>query len=277
MTELCDLHTHSTFSDGMLSPSELVKMATGKGLAAIALSDHDNLDGFGELSEVGAEQGVEVISGVELSCEQNGRDLHILGYGVSPDNSDFQAVLKRFRDTREERGLKIIEKLSELGVELDAKVVLANAGNGALGRPHIAKALVEGGHVSDFPQAFEKYIGEGCPAHVDKYKMSPKEAVSHIHDAGGLAFVAHPGFYLDDLEAFEDLIAGGFDGIEVYHPHHNRETITQLLRIAESHDVLVSGGSDFHGFAGRDNMGEPKVPYTLLERITSRLSERSQR
>lgn len=267
-----DLHMHSTFSDGIHPPEKLVEIAVRKGLAAIALADHDSLAGFHHLETAAREVGVEVITGVELSSEHNGRDLHILGYGVDPDDEELLKMLKTFRDTRERRGIMIVEKLAEMGVQLDIDAILAKAGKAALGRPHIAEALVEGGYASDFPEVFAKYIGEDCPAYVEKYKITPRGAVEHIHGAGGLAFVAHPGYYLENLPAFEELLDQGFDGVEVLHPYHRNGVVDQLQAIADARGLLTSGGSDFHGFAGRDNMGEPPVPYGLLEKIRERLN-----
>lgn len=267
-----DLHMHSTFSDGIHPPSALVDIARRKELSAIALSDHDSLEGFAELKSAADDVGLEVITGVELSSEQNGRDLHILGYGVDSGDAELLGILKKFRDTRERRGVMIVEKLGEMGIELDMGAILARAGNGALGRPHIAEALVDGGHASDFPEAFAKYIGEDCPAYVEKYKITPADAIEHIHGAGGLAFVAHPGYYLEDMDTFNALLDQGFDGIEVLHPHHRNGVVEKLQGIADERGLLVSGGSDFHGFAGRDNMGVPRVPYTLLDRIKDRLA-----
>jgi len=272
---LIDLHMHSTYSDGQLSPAELVDIAAGKNLKAIALADHDCLDGVGEYIEAARKVGLESISGVELSCIYHGRDVHILGYGVDVNDQTFQDMLLKFRDTREYRGLKMIEKLAEIGVHIDKEKVLEKAGDGALGRPHVAEALVEGGYVKIFGEAFDKYIGEDCPAYVDKYKMSPEEAVRYIHDAGGLAFVAHPGFYIDDLNAFHDLLGFGFDGVEINHSKHNTETAAQLSAIAEERDLLKSGGSDFHGFARKESLGEPKVPYEFFEKIIERLARRA--
>jgi predicted metal-dependent phosphoesterase TrpH len=271
--KLIDLHMHSHYSDGQLSPAELVDIAAGKSLKAIALADHDCLDGVGEYIEAANRAGIETISGVELSCIYKGRDLHILGYGVDENDKTFQDMLLKFRDTREHRGLKIIEKLGELGVHLDAAKVLEKAGDGALGRPHIAEALVEGGYVKVFGEAFDKYIGEDCPAYVDKYKMSPKEAVQHIHRAGGLAFVAHPGFYMEDLDAFYELLGYGFDGVEVNHSKHDEQT-AQLSVIADERGLLKSGGSDFHGFARKESIGDPKVPYEYFSKIAERLDRR---
>jgi predicted metal-dependent phosphoesterase TrpH len=262
---------HSNYSDGVHPPAALVDMAREKGLVAIALADHDSLGGFAELTAAAANAGVEVLSAVELSCEHVERDLHVLGYGVDPEDDGLQGMLRKFRETRERRGVEIVEKLSRLGVRLDMGKVLARSGKRALGRPHIAEALVEGGHVKDFREAFARYLGEDAPAYVPKYKMSPADAVAHIHGARGLAFVAHPGYYLENLDAFHALLGEGFDGIEVLHPHHGVSAVERLRGIAAERRLLVSGGSDFHGFAGRDNMGEPPVPYELLARIKERL------
>jgi len=266
-----DLHMHSTFSDGVHTPTKLVEMAVRKGLAAISLSDHDIVDGFVELEPAAREAGVEVISGVELSCENEGRDCHMLGYGVGVTNGPLQEMLKKFRDTRERRGVMMVEKLREFGVNLDMDAILAKVGDGALGRPHIAEALLEGGHVSNIPEAFGRYIGEDCPAYVDKYKMTPTDAVDLIHESGGVALLAHPGHSAEGAEAFEALLDLGLDGIEVHHPQHKPPVVKALLEVAERRKLLVSGGSDFHGFAGRENMGEPRVPYVLFERIRERL------
>jgi predicted metal-dependent phosphoesterase TrpH len=268
-----DLHTHSNHSDGVHAPSVLIDLAKWKGISALSLCDHDSLEGYPELEAAAKRDGIEIISGVELSCEYGGRDLHILGYGVDRGHGPLQALLTEFRATRKRRGEQIVEKLGAQGVHLDIDRVLARAAGGALGRPHIAASLLEAGYVTDHAQAFVKYIGEGCPAYVEKYKMRPDDAVAAIHAAGGLAFVAHPGYYLEDETAFRALLERGFDGVEVYHPHHNPHVVSRLLAIARDHGLLISGGSDFHGFAGRDNLGEPPVPYALLERIKETLAQ----
>lgn len=269
-----DLHMHSNYSDGVHAPSVLVDLAKWKGISAIALCDHDSLDGFPELAASGREAGVEVLTGVELSCEHAGRDLHVLGYGVDFKNEKLQSALREFRASRERRGIRIVELLHEHGVHIDIEKVLAKAAGGALGRPHIAEAMLEAGYITDHAEAFAKYIGEGGPAYVDKFKMGPAEAVENIHAADGLAFVAHPGYYLDDSGTFATLLDHGFDGVEVFHPYHRATVIERLLGIARERGLLISGGSDFHGFAGRDNLGEPPVSYALLERIRETLEER---
>jgi predicted metal-dependent phosphoesterase TrpH len=269
-----DLHMHSHFSDGVHAPSVLVELARSKGLRAIALCDHDSLDGFGELASSARTAGVEVITGVELSCVHGGHDLHVLGYGVDPDHQALQGALRVFREAREQRGVRIVELLSANGIVIDVDKVLAKAAGGALGRPHIAEVMVEAGYVTDHAEAFAKYIGEEGPAYVEKFRMGPAEAVRSIQSAGGLAFVAHPGYYLGDDATFAALLNHGFDGIEVFHPYHRPSVIERLLGIAAERGLLISGGSDFHGFAGRDNLGEPPVSYGLLVRIREVLEER---
>jgi predicted metal-dependent phosphoesterase TrpH len=270
-----DLHMHSTFSDGNHTPTELVQMAVEKRLAAISLTDHDSVDGLPEAMQAGSENGLEVIAGVELSCEFRGRDLHVLGYGVDPHDQPFRDALDKFCQTRHTRGIRIIEKLNALGVNIDPAEVLAKAGEGALGRPHIAAVLVEKGVVSRTGEAFDKYIAEGGPAYVPKYKMSPREAVDQIRAAGGLAFIAHPGIFLENESELYDLIAEGFDGVEVYHPTHTQSRAEELKRIAEQKGLLVSGGSDFHGFEGRDAfMGVLDIPYEVWTVIRERLPKR---
>jgi predicted metal-dependent phosphoesterase TrpH len=270
-----DLHMHSTFSDGMCTPTRLVEMAVEQKLSAIGLTDHDCMDGIGEAVDEGAKNNVEIIPGVELSSEFNDRDLHILGYCIDPNHAGFQEMLRKFRDTRYQRGLKIIEKLSKLGIDLDQKDVMEKAGRGSLGRPHIAAVLVEKGHVSRTGEAFDKYIAEGGPAYVKKYKLSPRDAVEHIHDAGGLAFVAHPGISVSRIDDLKILLEHGFDGIEVYHPGHFPGTIKELTALAEELGLLVSGGTDFHGFKDRDMpIGSLNIPYEVLDTIKKRASAR---
>jgi len=268
-----DLHMHSNFSDGVYAPSALVDMAKDKELVAIALTDHDILDGVPEAIHAGEAQGIEVLPGVELSCEFHGRDLHVLGYGVDPLHEEFQDMLHKFRETRFKRGIKIIEKLNALGISIEPADVMARSGKGALGRPHIAQALVAGKHVANTQEAFDKYIADGGPAYVPKYKMNPTEAIEYIHAAGGLAFIAHPGVFLEKMDGLYELIAEGFDGVEVYHPTHDEKKRRALKEIADEKGLLVSGGTDYHGFPGRDlEVGSVEVTYELLERIKERLS-----
>ncbi len=266
---------HSNFSDGYFAPARLIELAMEKGLHAVSLTDHDSLDGVGEFMAAGKEKGIETISGVELSAEFDGRDLHILGYGVDPDNEGFQDVLRKFRDARHQRGIKIVEKLKALGIDIEPAEVLAKACGGALGRPHIAAVLLEKGVVSRIGDAFDRYIADGGPAYVAKYKMTPSQAIEYVHAAGGLAFVAHPGIFLENMEEIEALVSKGFDGVEVFHPSHKGNVTGELQEIARRRGLLMSGGSDFHGFNGKHMpVGAVTVPYELLEKIKAEIENR---
>ncbi len=270
-----DLHMHSTFSDGVYTPTELVEMAAAGNVSVISLTDHDCVDGVGEAVAAGLEKSVTVVAGVELSCEFKGRDLHILGYGVDPSDSAFQKMLVMFREARHKRGIKIIEKLNALGMSVEPAEVLAKCGKGgALGRPHIAAVLLERGFVSTNAEAFDKYIADGGPAYIAKYKMTPREAIDHIHAAGGLAFVAHPGIFLEDTDELMEILSEGFDGVEVYHPTHSRSRSVELKAIAEKMGLLMSGGSDFHGFKGRDIVvGHLDIPDEVWEKMEKRIGD----
>jgi hypothetical protein len=266
-----DLHVHSTFSDGVHSPTELVAMAKARGVRVLGLADHDCVDGVPEALRAGQEHGVEVVAGVELSCEFEGRDLHVLGYGFDPADAALADMLQRFRDTRHRRGLRIVENLRRLGVPITPEEVLEKSPDGSLGRPHIAQVLVDRGIVADHAEAFEKYLGEHCPAYVKKYKLSPAEAIDHIRRAGGVAVLAHPGEFLDD-GAMGRLLGYGFDGLEILHPQHDSRQVERLRRIAEERGMVVTGGTDFHGFPGRDvPIGEFDFPDEAWETLRRRL------
>ncbi len=266
------MHVHSAYSDGVHPPGRLVEMAVEFGLSAISLTDHDSLDGVGECIRAAEQNGLEAISGVELSAEVDGRDFHVLGYGIDPKDDKLQGMLRQFRDTRLNRGYKILEKLEALGIGLDAEQVIASSPDGALGRPHIARALYENGYVKSYQEAFDRFLADGGPAYVKKFKLGPKDAVEHIHAAGGLAFIAHPGTFIRSMGELVELLALQFDGIEVAHPNHSDSQRTEFEMIAAEHGMLASGGSDYHGFAGKDTpLGVPEVPYMYFERIKERL------
>jgi predicted metal-dependent phosphoesterase TrpH len=269
-----DLHVHSDRSDGVHPPSKLVEMAAERRLTAISLTDHDTLDGVEECISAAEQKGIEAISGVELSAEVDGRDFHVLGYGINPSDEKLQSMLRKFRDTRLRRGYKILEKLNALGISMDAEQVIAGSPDGALGRPHIAKALFENGFVKTYQEAFDRFLADGGPAYVKKYKLDPQQAVEHIHAAGGLAFIAHPGTFIRNVSELVELIALKFDGIEVAHPNHSDSQRAEYEGIASKHDLLTSGGSDYHGFTGKNTpLGVPEVPYSYFERIKERLED----
>jgi len=247
-------------------------MAQARGVGVLSIVDHDCIDGTPEALAAADGKGIEVVSGVELSCEFHGRDLHVLGYGFDPEGGVLREKLSRFRETRHRRGLKIIENLRKMGVDIEAQEVLAKSPDGSLGRPHIAEVLVEKGIVANYAEAFARYLGEDCPAYVKKHKLAPAEAISYIRAAGGLAFLAHPGSYLEERERLEELVAMGFDGIEIIHPHHSSDQVAELKEIALKNGLLMSGGTDHHGFRGRDvPVGELDVPWELWEEMKERL------
>ena len=198
MTSYIDLHLHSTQSDGSSSPTQVVQRAAELGLSAISLTDHDSVAGVQEAQNIGRDIGVEVIPGTELSVQEAGMDIHILGYFIDPENPELLAYLQKFQDARRDRAEKIVARLNRLGVRITMAQVLYKAGDGAIGRPHVADVLVEEGFVFSHDHAFQKYLGYGKPAYQSKFVLTLREAVEVIHAAGGLASLAHPLLYRRD-------------------------------------------------------------------------------
>ncbi|HTG54354.1 MAG TPA: PHP domain-containing protein [Gemmatimonadaceae bacterium] len=269
-----DLHMHSTASDGSASPSAVVAAARAASLATIALTDHDTLAGVAEARAAGDAAGVRVIAGVELSAVDGaGEEMHVLGLHIArPDG--LQRALDVFRAARRARALEIVARLNALSVPVTADAVLAQAGEGAIGRPHVARALVAGGWAKDIREAFERWLGAGRPAFVEKRRLTIPEACALIHDAGGLAIYAHPGGdgTRDRLRA---LAAQGLDGVEVRHPGHSPADTARLAALADELDLVPSGGSDWHGAAeGSRTIGCMQVPPQWLERQEARVRER---
>ena len=269
-----DLHMHSTASDGMLSPTDLVTAARTAGLSAIALTDHDTLEGVAEARAAGEAQGVRVISGVELSAHEGDREIHVLGLHLTR-LAALEERLAGFRATRRTRAAQIVERLRSLGFPIDLEAVWREAGAGAVGRPHVARVLIANGWAKDHRDAFDRLIGSGRPAYVPKERLALTEAVQMLHDAGGLAVVAHPG--PDGTRArLEALKRLGFDGVEVRHPGHTAEDIARLGTLTEYLDLVPSGGSDWHGLAeGPRMIGNMHVPMAWLERQEALVRERS--
>lgn len=252
MPPLVDLHTHSTASDGSLSPTEVVRLAKARGLAAIALTDHDTIEGLAEAVAAGHELGLEVIPGVEISARHPHGSMHILGYFLdwqSPLLAQRLAVLQR---ARADRNPQIIAKLNALGIPLTLAQVEAVSGGGQVGRPHIARALWEAGYVGSIQEAFDIYLGNEGKAYVSKFRFPPAEAIAMIREAGGVAVLAHP-FTLNpadvaELRALLEELAGlGLAGVECFYPEHTPEQEALYLALAKELNLAVSGGSDFHG------------------------------
>lgn len=245
-----DLHMHTTHSDGIFSTAEVVRRAKEAGLAIISITDHDNVGAIDEAIAVGEQLGIEVIPGVELSAGTGEQEVHILAYFVDYKNQNLLDYLTFFRIERMKRAERIVEKLNDLKVPLTLDAVLERAGQGSVGRPHIATALYEEGLTDSYHEAFYKYIGNGKPAYEKKYQVSPQAAIELIASAGGLSFVAHPGNSIQETVLLE-FINEGVDGIEVIHPSHSPERVLHYSGIVNEYFLLASGGSDFHG--GRKN------------------------
>lgn len=266
-----DLHVHTTASDGTDSPAEVVARARSLGLGAVAITDHDTLEGVKSALAAGCLHKIEVIPGIELGTEGLGEEIHVLGYLVELDNQEFLDKLALFQDTRVVRMEKMVEKLQEIGLQVAMERVMAIAGQGSVGRPHLAAALVEAGVVETLSEAFEKYLGAGRPAYVPRYKLSPQEAVSMIRAAGGVPVLAHPGLN-KSLRMLKDLIEAGLAGLEAYHPVHSREQASYYHRLALEHGLVATGGSDYHGPGHKAGcrLGMETVSYGVVEELKLR-------
>jgi predicted metal-dependent phosphoesterase TrpH len=255
-----DLHTHTTASDGLLTPAALVQAVQVARLDVFSITDHDTLDALEEAEAHARALGLRLIPGIELSAMWRQKtELHILGYFVDPRDAGLLAFLRDRREARRARLLVMLNRLRALGIVLQAEEVLACARDGNVGRPHLARTLAQRGFVSSVDEAFERYLGEGKPAYVPRPDVTIAEAIRAIHDGGGLASLAHPGLHNHD-EAIPDLVAAGMDAIEVYHVTHSPGQVTHYRRLAERRGLLVTGGSDFHGPAGRDYGPSPGIP-----------------
>jgi hypothetical protein len=258
-----DLHAHTNFSDGLLSPEALVARAIEKHLAALAVTDHDSVEALPR-ARAAAGAALELVPGIEMSTAFEGADLHILGYYVNPEHGPLRERLERFQHDRRHRAMAIIERLRELGAPVEAAVVLELAGPGVVGRPHVAEALIRAGLASDFDDAFERFLGIHAPAFVPRPAFSPEEAIALIHAADGVSVLAHPGPQMPD-SVIERLRAVGLRGIEVWHPQHNASTVRRYRALAEHLQLLETGGSDFHGEHRSLDLGELPVPVTVLD------------
>jgi len=273
VTKFADLHIHTFFSDGTFSPRKVVEEASKFGLSCISITDHDTLEGVKPAQEVGAEYNVEVISGVELSTEIDGKDVHILGYFIDSDDSPILKTLRRAQETRMERVRRMISKLKELGVDnIEFDEVASLTKSESVGRLHLATVLIDKGWVSNIPQAFSKYLGEDCPAYVPKYKMTPLEAIKLIKESSGVSVFAHPMATGKD-ELIPQLVEGGLQGLEVVYPNYSKSTENYYANIAKKHGLIMTGGSDAHGIAkGSTYIGKARIPYENVEEMKNLLS-----
>lgn len=260
-----DLHTHSTASDGTLPPEQVVAAAHAAGLSALALTDHDTLAGIPAAARAGETLGVRVVPGVELSAHDGDREIHILALHVTR-LAVLESRLETFREGRTLRASQIVDRLRGLGVDISVDTVMQEANGAAVGRPHIARAMIREGAARDLRDAFDRYLGAGRPAFVPKQRLEVREAISIAHEAGGLAIWAHPGS--DGRRArLEPLVALEIDGVEVRHPSHMLEDINRLAALTEFFGLVPSGGSDWHGLAeGTRNIGAMRIPAAWLKR-----------
>ncbi len=264
-----DLHIHSYFSDGFLSPSGVVEEAARCGLVAVALTDHDTVDGIDEAMEAGYRLGIEVITGVELSATLDDRDIHILGYLFDHRDEAFMQSVNLYKKERFHRAEKIVGKLNKAGVRVDMQRVMARAGKGSIGRPHIADAVVEAGFAKDTSSVFRDFLGYGGSAYEDKYRISPEVAIRLIKEAGGVSFLAHPSIGMKQKHLHQ-IITSGIDGIECIHPKHTDESTRYFQRLTYQHHLLQCGGSDCHARDGNVFIGKFKVPYSAVEEMKKR-------
>lgn len=243
-----DLHLHSSRSDGVRTPSDLVDLAAANGVTTLALTDHDTLDGLAEARDaVSRQRGMRLIPGVELSCDLPGTELHMLGLFVDESNQPFRTALERMQRARVSRGERIVAALASLGVPVSWDRVRAIAGEASIGRPHIAQALIEAGHVATVDEAFARYLGRNSPAYVERERLLPTEAIALIRSAGGLAVFAHPPF-TDGHEAHARVLAAaGLWGMETYYRFYDETTVETLRALAETLGLVPTGGSDYHG------------------------------
>ena len=265
-----DLHLHSRFSDGTYTPEELVAQARRCELAAIALTDHDSVEGCAATAQACAAAGIEFVAGAELTAEQDGNELHLLGYFIDMQNGRLLTQIARFQAVRQDRIREMVSRLNKLKVPLSAEAVFVLANCRAPGRPHVARALVQAGLCGNLDEAFERFLKKNRPAWVPKFKMSAGEAIDLIHQAQGVAVLAHPGLNRTD-EVIPGLVEAGMDGIECFHTKHSTATSEHYLELADRFHLLVTGGSDCHGLSkGRPLIGTVKVPYQHVEQLKTR-------
>lgn len=282
---MIDLHVHSTFSDGTMTPSELVTEAAKWGLSAVALTDHDTTEGIPAFLAACEGSTVEGIPGVEISCDVEHGTMHMLGYFISAENEELGAALAKIREGRSDRNGQILAKLNELGLGIAREDVEKHAVDGVVGRPHFAKALLDAGKVSSVKDAFNRYLGKGGLAYMDRFRFPPGEGIAAIRASGGVAVLAHPyslGLNLSELrELISDLSTRGLGGIETYYSEHGSQQIRDYGELAKEFNLVTTGGSDFHGELTPDLMigrgfGPLRVPDEVVDSLRAASGRDSQ-
>ncbi len=263
-----DLHIHTTASDGLLNPEEVLKWAKVKRLTTIGITDHDTVNGIIPAIEASPKYGIEVVPGIELSTLYEEEEIHILGYYIDYNAEWFLETLRKIQNSRYERASRIVDKLNEMGVNITLEQVKDIAGTGAIGRPHIARAMIVKGYINNIKEAFQGYIGKGCPAYVERYKLSCQEAIEMIRKLGGVSILAHPGL-IKNKALIGKIISLGIDGIEAYHTKHDDETVRNSLAIANARNLLITGGSDCHGIRLNNEpiIGNCTVDYKYVQQL----------
>lgn len=271
MPSKADFHVHTTASDGVYTPHQIVQKATENGLEYLAITDHDTTDGVQEALKTARDFNLTVIPGVEISTDSKHGLAHVLGYFIDYNNKELVETLKEMRRSRKLRASDMVAKLQELGMKIEWERVKEIAGDASIGRPHIAQALLEKKYIASFAEAFHKYIGQGGPAYVERIKITPEEAVRMIKQAGGLAVLAHP-FTLDEPETLiQNLKKAGLSGIEVFYGEYGEAEIEKLSEFADKYGLLKTGGSDFHGLNEDTEapIGGIDMPAKYIEKLLS--------
>ena len=271
MPDFIDLHIHTDHSDGLQTPRQAVNRALALKLKAIAITDHDSVSGFLEASAYAVGRNLEVLAGIELSASTDEvADIHILGYLFRPDDEKLTETLEQFRRYRIERGKKMVDKLEQIGIKINYDDVLEAAAGATVGRPHLAEVLVKDGLVNSYGEAFSRYLHLRGPVYIPKAKLSPEDAIALIHNAGGVAVMAHPVLTAKD-ELIGTLCAAGLDGLEIYHPTHDASSRKKYRKLADTLGLCRTGGSDSHNRKGRyGDIGDEKVPYDYLANLKNK-------
>jgi len=275
-----DLHVHSTASDGRLAPAQLVREAARVGLSVLAITDHDSIEGIpGAIEAARDYPGLLLVPGVEINTDVPGTEVHILGYCMKYQEVKLGKALSGLREERRERGQQMVVKLADIGIHIDWNRIRGLAGGGAVGRPHVAQAMLEAGYVKSMSEAFDKYIGRNGPAYVERGKITPEKAVELIVSAGGFAVLAHPHSF--DIERLEKLLQSlmlvGLSGLEVYYDGRTLSEVSWLVSLAQQKGLLLSGGSDFHGFGDDQEtpVGRTEIPSGCVEEFIRRVGKHS--
>ncbi len=269
---MIDLHSHTTASDGQHPPQELLALAASAGVTVLAVTDHDTVAGLAAAKEAASARGLELVPGIELSAFVHGREAHILGHFLRPEDPDISRFADTLRTERETRMGQMVEKMRKLGFPVRMEDVYAIAGEAHLGRPHLARALVEKGWCVDTKEAFDRFLGDGRPAWVDRYRLEGVDAIRLIRNAGGTATLAHPGTSRMNRVEIEALAKAGLAGLEVFHSDHNPSVREKYLALAREFDLVPTAGSDFHGekVAPGRTLGTASMPPELFAKLRAR-------